>query len=219
MISAQELERFIRRQRLHHRYHNHGYRIDEVGASRRACAAGRRKALHGGLVASCRGNLPQAERNDRAEHRHADVRIQTKPGLPVPMRRPFRRDPTEPFRIDRHDHDPAKDTRWRVTVFLALAAALNYADRSAMSAVLSSVRTEFGVSDVSLGLLGSLFRWSCAVRTIAEATQSEWNKCIGHLEQSPSRKIRTLVINDLRSKIVRRLDYSKCPIAIDESLN
>jgi predicted MFS family arabinose efflux permease len=57
----------------------------------------------------------------------------------------------------------AKDTRWRVTVFLALAAALNYADRSAMSAVLSSVRTEFGVSDVSLGLLGSLFLWSYAV--------------------------------------------------------
>src|SRR5688572_13653972 len=56
-----------------------------------------------------------------------------------------------------------KDARWRVTVFLALAAALNYADRSAMSAVLSSVRTEFGVSDVSLGLLGSLFLWSYAV--------------------------------------------------------
>ena len=56
-----------------------------------------------------------------------------------------------------------KDTRWRVTVFLALAAALNYADRSAMSAVLSSVRTEFAVSDVSLGLLGSLFLWSYAV--------------------------------------------------------
>ena len=56
-----------------------------------------------------------------------------------------------------------KDPRWRVTVFLALAAALNYADRSAMSAVLTSVRTEFGVSDVSLGLLGSLFLWSYAV--------------------------------------------------------
>ena len=56
-----------------------------------------------------------------------------------------------------------KDARWRVTVFLALAAALNYADRSAMSAVLSSVRTEYGVSDVQLGLLGSLFLWSYAV--------------------------------------------------------
>lgn len=56
-----------------------------------------------------------------------------------------------------------KDTRWRVTVFMALAAALNYADRSAMSAVLASVRTEFAVSDVSLGLLGSLFLWSYAI--------------------------------------------------------
>ncbi len=56
-----------------------------------------------------------------------------------------------------------KQAQWRVTVFLALAAALNYADRAAMSAVLAPVRTEFGVSDVSLGLLGSLFLWSYAL--------------------------------------------------------
>ena len=53
--------------------------------------------------------------------------------------------------------------RWRVATFLAFAAALNYADRAAMSAVLSAVRTDLGVSDVSLGLLGSVFLWSYAV--------------------------------------------------------
>ena len=58
---------------------------------------------------------------------------------------------------------PWFDTRWRVATFLALASALNYADRSAMSAVLASVRGEFGVSDVSLGLLGSVFLWSYAL--------------------------------------------------------
>lgn len=58
---------------------------------------------------------------------------------------------------------PWLETRWRVAAFLALASALNYADRAAMSAVLASVRTEFAVSDVSLGLLGSLFLWSYAL--------------------------------------------------------
>lgn len=53
--------------------------------------------------------------------------------------------------------------RWRVVWFLMLAAALNFGDRSAMSAVLAAIRTEFGVSDVMLGLLGSIFLWSYAL--------------------------------------------------------
>jgi predicted MFS family arabinose efflux permease len=55
------------------------------------------------------------------------------------------------------------EKRWRIAAFLALAAALNYADRAAMSAVLPAVREEFAASDVSLGLLGSLFLWSYAL--------------------------------------------------------
>jgi predicted MFS family arabinose efflux permease len=58
---------------------------------------------------------------------------------------------------------PWLETRWRVAAFLALASALNYADRAALSAVLAPVRAEFAVSDVSLGLLGSLFLWSYAL--------------------------------------------------------
>jgi predicted MFS family arabinose efflux permease len=55
---------------------------------------------------------------------------------------------------------PAK---WLLAGFLGLGAALNYADRAAMSAVLAAVRTEFGLSDVALGLLGSVFLWSYAI--------------------------------------------------------
>lgn len=53
--------------------------------------------------------------------------------------------------------------RWRIAGFLALAAALNYADRAAMSAVLPAVRSDLAISDVSLGLLGSVFLWSYAL--------------------------------------------------------
>ncbi len=53
--------------------------------------------------------------------------------------------------------------RWRMVAFLAVAAALNYADRAAISAVLPALRTEFGLSDVALGMLGSFFLWSYAI--------------------------------------------------------
>lgn len=53
--------------------------------------------------------------------------------------------------------------RWWLALFLGLGAALNYADRAAMSAVLSAVRVEFAASDVALGLLGSVFLWSYAI--------------------------------------------------------
>lgn len=56
-----------------------------------------------------------------------------------------------------------RQTRWQVAAFLSLASAVNYADRAAMSAVLPAVRADLGVSDVSLGLLGSVFLWSYAI--------------------------------------------------------
>ena len=55
------------------------------------------------------------------------------------------------------------EPRWRVVWFLTLAAALNFGDRSAMSAVLSEVKRDFGASDVMLGLVGSVFLWSYAL--------------------------------------------------------
>lgn len=56
-----------------------------------------------------------------------------------------------------------RQTRWRVALFLALAAALNYADRASLSAVLPALRTDLGISDVQMGLLGSVFLWSYAI--------------------------------------------------------
>lgn len=60
---------------------------------------------------------------------------------------------------------PIADTnpRWRVAGFLAVAAALNYADRTAISAVLAPIQSELGLSDVALGLVISLFLWSYAI--------------------------------------------------------
>lgn len=53
--------------------------------------------------------------------------------------------------------------RWRMIGFLAFAAAINYADRTAISAVLAPIRAEFGLSDAALGLVGSIFLWSYAI--------------------------------------------------------
>ena len=53
--------------------------------------------------------------------------------------------------------------QWWLAAFLGFGAALNYADRAAMSAVLAAVRTEFHASNVELGLLGSVFLWSYAL--------------------------------------------------------
>jgi predicted MFS family arabinose efflux permease len=50
-----------------------------------------------------------------------------------------------------------------MTAFLATAAAFNFADRAVMSSVLSAVRVDLALSDVALGLLGSVFLWSYAL--------------------------------------------------------
>jgi len=53
--------------------------------------------------------------------------------------------------------------RWRATLFLASASALNFGDRSAFSVVLAPLQTELKLSDVGLGVLSSLFLWSHAL--------------------------------------------------------
>jgi len=69
------------------------------------------------------------------------------------------------------------ETRWRVATFLGFASAVNYADRAAMSAVLSAVRDDLGISDVHLGLLGSVFLWSYAIGSpIAGALADRWSR-------------------------------------------
>jgi len=46
---------------------------------------------------------------------------------------------------------------------LALAAALNYADRAAISSVLAPLRHDLGLNDVALGSIGTLFLWSYSI--------------------------------------------------------
>ncbi len=47
--------------------------------------------------------------------------------------------------------------------FLFAAAALNYADRTALSSVIPPLRAELGVTDAQIGLIGMLFLWSYAL--------------------------------------------------------
>lgn len=67
--------------------------------------------------------------------------------------------------------------RWRMTAFLAAAAALNFADRAAMSAVLSAVSVDLELSDVALGMLGSFFLWSYALGSpLAGLLADRWSR-------------------------------------------
>ncbi len=67
------------------------------------------------------------------------------------------------------------DAKWRAAAFLAVAAALNYADRAAMSSVLPALRTDFGLSDGELGMLGSIFLWAYALASpVAGVLADRW---------------------------------------------
>jgi predicted MFS family arabinose efflux permease len=52
---------------------------------------------------------------------------------------------------------------WYVATLLTAIAAINYADRSAISSVLPLIRSELGMSDVMIGALGSAFLWTYAL--------------------------------------------------------
>ena len=53
--------------------------------------------------------------------------------------------------------------RWYVIWLLTAIAALNYADRAVISALLPLMRTGLGMSDVMLGTLSAVFLWSYAI--------------------------------------------------------
>ena len=53
--------------------------------------------------------------------------------------------------------------RWRATIFLAAAAAINFGDRAAFSVVLKPLREQLNLTDATLGILSSLFLWSHAL--------------------------------------------------------
>ncbi|MBI4908914.1 MAG: MFS transporter [Acidobacteria bacterium] len=57
--------------------------------------------------------------------------------------------------------------KWSIAVFLAFAAGINYADRAAVSAVFSLLKRDLGVTDIALGVLGSVFLWGYALSSPA----------------------------------------------------
>ena len=70
-----------------------------------------------------------------------------------------------------------RQLRWQVAGFLAVAAALNYADRAALSAVLAPVRGEFQLTDVQSALLGSVFLWCYALSSpVAGILADRWSR-------------------------------------------
>lgn len=70
-----------------------------------------------------------------------------------------------------------RQLRWQMTGFLAVAASLNFADRAAMSSVLAALRVDLELSDVALGMLGSVFLWSYALGSpLAGVLADRWSR-------------------------------------------
>lgn len=72
---------------------------------------------------------------------------------------------------------PARPFHWPLIALLASVAALNYCDRTAISAVYPLLRAEFGVSYEWLGGLGSVFLWSYALASpLAGWVADRWSR-------------------------------------------
>lgn len=68
------------------------------------------------------------------------------------------------LRLSRRAAGPASSAhKWAVAAVLAVAAAINYADRAAIAAVFPLLRAELSLSDVALASLGSAFLWCYAL--------------------------------------------------------
>lgn len=65
--------------------------------------------------------------------------------------------------IAKHSAERAGTQAWVTVGLLALAACLNYADRTAVSAVFPLLQRELGLSDLALAALGSFFLWTYAI--------------------------------------------------------
>ncbi|HWB99689.1 MAG TPA: MFS transporter [Bryobacteraceae bacterium] len=67
--------------------------------------------------------------------------------------------------------------KWAIAGNLAFCAAINYADRSALSAVLPALYSEMGLSDMELAALGSVFLWSYALFSpVAGFLADRWSR-------------------------------------------
>ncbi len=56
--------------------------------------------------------------------------------------------------------------KWVLVAVLCCLGALNYCDRSAIAAVLAPIRSDLGISDRQLGVVGSCFLWSYMIAAL-----------------------------------------------------
>src|SRR5262245_17313774 len=66
-------------------------------------------------------------------------------------------------RIDSHNKTASAASKWVLVAALFFVSALNYADRTSITAVFPLLKSQFGFTDVGLGAIGSMFLWSYAV--------------------------------------------------------
>ncbi len=70
-----------------------------------------------------------------------------------------------------------RQARWRMAAFLAVASAVNYADRTTVATMMPALRTGLGLSDVELGMLGSGFLWAYALASpLAGNLADRWSR-------------------------------------------
>src|SRR5258708_451543 len=66
-------------------------------------------------------------------------------------------------RIDSHNDTPAPEAlKWIYVAALFFVSALNYADRTSITAVYPLLKSQLGFTDIGLGAIGSMFLWSYA---------------------------------------------------------
>ena len=68
--------------------------------------------------------------------------------------------------------------KWLVVAFLWTIGCLNYMDRQAIFSVFPILSKELGMSDVQLGLLGSVFLWVYLRRQFSQLNK---RRCAGNL--------------------------------------
>ena len=52
--------------------------------------------------------------------------------------------------------------KWLLVLALFFVSAMNYADRTAITALFTLLKTDLGFTDVGLGAIGTVFLWSYA---------------------------------------------------------
>src|SRR5215471_11857112 len=66
--------------------------------------------------------------------------------------------------IDSRDSAPACTAyKWALVAALFFVSALNYADRTSITAVFPLLKSQLGFTDIGLGAIGSMFLWSYAL--------------------------------------------------------